>query len=496
MNGLERQAGREPGTESAREVPLSRGLSTKLLLLTVLFVMLAEVLIFMPSVANFRLGWLEERLSTAAAVGVVLVESEPGNLSRAVQDDVLMAIGARAIAVRDEGASRLLVVSEMPPAIDEHVELTAVTPARAMVDALDTLIFGGDRMLRVFGPVAESDKEFEIVIADAGLRQAMLVYARNIAILSLIISLITAGLVFYAITRIMIRPIRAMTRAMLSFAQAPEDPSRVIRPSKRADEIGVAERQLAEMQQDLQRTLSERKHLADLGLAVSKINHDMRNMLTSAQLVSDRLRSVNDETVQRLLPKLVRAIDRAVSYSRGVLAYGRTQEAPPARRRLRLSVLVDEVFEFLDLAAVHDTELVNAVDENFEVEADADQLFRVLTNLGRNAVQAMAPGEGSAVVRRLTISAEREGSVARIQIEDTGPGLPQKARDNLFAAFLGAARSGGTGLGLAIAHELVRAHGGTIELLESRGGRTAFVLIIPDQPVDLEAARDHMRRPA
>jgi signal transduction histidine kinase len=296
-----------------------------------------------------------------------------------------------------------------------------------MSGAIDTLMFGGDRMMRVFGPVAESDKEFEIIIADSGLREAMLVYARNIAILSLIISLITAALVFYAITRIMIRPIRGMTRAMLTFSEAPDDPARVIRPASREDEIGVAERQLAHMQTELQRTLNEHRHLADLGMAVSKINHDMRNMLTSAQLVSERLRAVNDETVQRLVPKLVRALDRAVSYSQGVLAYGRTQEAPPSRRRLRLKTLVDELFELLDFAASRGTELVNAVDEDFEVDADPDQLFRILSNLGRNAVQAMADGQQAMVVRRLTISAQREGAVARILIEDTGPGLPPKA---------------------------------------------------------------------
>jgi signal transduction histidine kinase len=347
----------------------------------------------------------------------------------------------------------------------------------------------------VFGPVGESDKEFEIIIGDARLRQAMLVYARNVAILSLIISLITATLVFYAINRVMIRPIRAMTRSMLDFAEAPDDPNRVIRPEKRGDEIGVAERELASMQEHLHRMLGEQKHLADLGLAVSKINHDMRNILASAQLMSDRLRTVQDPTVQNFAPKLVRTLDRAVSYSEGVLAYGRTQEAPPRRRRVRLRQLVDEVHGLLAPGA-SDIEFVNEVDADFEVDADSEQLFRVLANLSRNAIQAMAGDRESAVVRRLSVRAERTGSVSRIFVDDTGPGLPEKARQNLFAAFRGSARSGGTGLGLAIAHELVRAHGGAIELVESRGGRTVFAITIPDQPVDLESARGALRRPA
>lgn len=482
--------------DPAADVPLSRGLSTKLLLLTIIFVLIAEVLIFIPSIANFRLRWLEERLSTAGAVGIVLMQEDSSNLSRTVQDDVLMALGAKAVAVRDDGVSRLLVVAEMPPEVDDHVDLAATGPIGAMLDALDTLVFGGDRDLRVFGKVGDSDKEFEMVIADQGLRKAMLVYSRNVAILSLIISLITAALVFWAINRVMIGPVRAMTRSMLSFSEAPDDPSRIIVPDPRADEIGVAGRELAAMQGRLQRTLGEQKHLADLGLAVSKINHDMRNILASAQLMSDRLAAVKDPTVQSFAPKLVRTLDRAVAYSEGVLAYGRTQEAPPSRRRLRLRQLVEEVHGLLGVDPDSGIVFDNGVAGDFEVDADADHLFRILTNLCRNAVQAMATEREAALVKRLAIVAERSGSVSRILISDTGPGLPQRARENLFTAFRGSARSGGTGLGLAIAHELVRAHGGTLDLVESIGGNTVFSITIPDRPVRLDEARSTLRRPA
>jgi len=472
-----------------RAVPLTRGLSTKLLVLTVFFVMVAEVLIFLPSIANFRLQWLGEKLGTAAAVSSALLGQGNAHLSRTARNDVLMAIGARAIAVRDAGVSRLMVVSDMPPHVDEQIHVGHIGPGSAIMGAVDTILFGGDRMLRVYGMVGKSPKEFELIIPDSGLREAMLVYARNVALLALLISLFTASLVFFAINRIMIRPIREMTRSMLAFAAAPEEHDRVIVPESRGDEIGVAERELASMQAQLQRTLSEQRHLADLGLAVSKINHDMRNVLASAQLISDRLRRVKEPSVQAFVPKLVRSLDRAVAYTEGVLAYGRTQEAPPSRRRLRLRQLVDEVHDMLGTDPESGIEFDNRVDPGFEIDADSEQLYRVLTNLCRNAVQAMAADRDSTVVKRLGIAAEREGSVSHILVSDTGPGLPQKARENLFAAFRGAARSGGTGLGLAIAQELVRAHGGTIELLESRGGRTVFSVTIPDQPVTLEQAR-------
>ncbi len=483
-------------TDTARTVSLARGLSTKLLLLTALFVLIAEVLIFVPSIANFRLNWLAERLGTAAAVSIVLVEDDASTLSRQIQDEVLRSIGARAIAVRDnEGVSRLLVVAEMPPSVDEHIDLGHTGYLSAMSGALDTLAFGGDRMLRVFGKVGDSTKEFELIIADSRLRDAMLVYSGNVALLSLLISLITATLVYYTIDRIMIRPIRRMTRSMLDFSRKPDDPSRIIDPEERGDEIGVAERELADMQIRMQKTLGEQKHLADLGLAVSKINHDMRNILASAQLMSDRLGMVKDPTVQALAPRLLKALDRAVSYSSGVLAYGRTQEPPPSRRRLRLWQVVEDVHN-LGVELDSKVEFINAVDPGFEIDADPEQLFRVLTNLCRNAIQAMTAGSDAAAVNRLTISAERQGTVCRILVTDTGPGLPQKARENLFTAFRGSARSGGTGLGLAIAHELVRAHGGALELVESIGGRTIFSVTIPDQPVRLDDARGSVRKRA
>ncbi|MEQ1941828.1 HAMP domain-containing sensor histidine kinase [Mesorhizobium sp. VNQ89] len=496
MNEKASDTAEDAEPDHARTVPLARGLSVKLLLLTALFVMIAEVLIFLPSIANFKLRWLEERLGTAAAVSVVLVQEDTESLPRNLQDDVLMAIGAKAIAVREDGVSRLLVIAEMPPEVDEHIDLARTGHVAAMSGALDTLLFGGERMLRVFGKVGESPTEFELVIPDKRLREAMLVYSRNVALLSLFISLLTASLVYAAIHRIMIRPIRAMTGSMLAFARAPDDPGRIIAVGSRDDEIGVAERELADMQKRLQKTLGEQKHLADLGLAVSKINHDMRNILASAQLLSDRLRGVRDPSVQAVAPRLLRALDRAVSYSEGVLAYGRTQEPPPSRRRLRLRQLVDEVEDLLGMDTSGGVEFVNAVDADLEIDADSEQLFRVLTNLSRNAVEAMAGDEGAAVVRRLTISAERTGSVSRILVTDTGPGLPRKARENLFAAFRGSARSGGTGLGLAVAHELVRAHGGALELVESIGGRTVFSVTIPDQPVRLDEARSGLRRPA
>lgn len=470
----------------------ARSLSRKLLLLTVLFVMIAEVLIFVPSVANMRVRWLKDQLNKAAGTSVIIDGLQNIRLPEALQKEALMATGTKAIALRKDGTTRLIASArDMPGTVAVSYDLSAVDPVSAIADAFDELLFGGHRAIRVYGPVGSSSMVLDMVLDDGPLRHAMLIYSRNVLILSLIISLFTASLVFFAINRMMIRPIRRMTESMHAFSQAPQDASRIIRPGDQNDEIGLAERRLAAMERELHRMLKEQKNLAELGLAVSKINHDMRNILSSAQLVSDRLASVNDPVVKRLAPKLLRTIDRAVGYTREVMAYGRTQEAEPKRRYLKLAALVEDVRDLLTSDRDSGIEFIIDIPRDLEVEADSEQLFRVIHNLARNAYQAMQADDRSdpALVRRITVSAERHGSVATIDIDDTGPGMPAKARENLFAPFRGSARAGGTGLGLAIARELVVAHGGTMELIDKGAPGTAFRITLPDQPVDLKRFR-------
>ena len=466
-----------------------RRLSAKILLLTILFVMIAEVLIFVPSVANFRITWLAGKVNTAAAASVLIASDADLELPLKVQDDVLMATGAMAIALKLGERSRFIRLSDTMPDIHSEVNVAEFSAFSAIRDTFDTLLFGGDRYIRAYGPIGDSDNMIELILPDQPLRAAMLIYARNVAVLSLIISLITASLVFLAINRIAIRPIRRMTGAMLTFRMMPEDPDAVIVPSGRNDELGIAERELASMQGQLQETLKNRKRLADLGLAVSKINHDMRNILASAQLMSDRLSSVSDPAVQRFAPKLVRTLDRAVSYSENVLSYGRAGEAAPSRRRIKLAPIVGDVEELLGIDPASGIEFSVSIPEDFELDADSEQLFRVLMNLCRNSVEAMRADTDPATVKRLSVTAARMGTTALIGVEDTGPGLPAKAREHLFSAFRGSARAGGTGLGLAIAQELVRAHGGTLELREDRGIGAHFEIRLPDAPVSLEQER-------
>ena len=230
----------------------------------------------------------------------------------------------------------------------------------------------------------------------------------------------------------------------------------------------------------MQNTLRQKQHLADLGLAVSKINHDLRNILASAQLFSDRLTSLKDPTVQRFAPKLIRTIDRAVEYTKSVISYGKSMEKPPERRQHHLHPIVVDVAELLGLDKNRDVEWINNVPKTLEVNADSEQLFRVIMNLFRNALQAMLPNNEGSIVARLKVEAQRASDLVTIEISDTGPGIPARIREKLFQPFEGSANPGGTGLGLAIAAELIKAHGGTIELVSSSSSGTVFLISLPD----------------
>jgi signal transduction histidine kinase len=462
-----------------REVPFASRLSTKLLLLTITFVLLAEILIFVPSISNMRLAWLRDRLNTAAAAAIVIDGLPKVDLPRPLQNSTLMATGTKAIVLHKEDMTRLIVVSEVPPMVNAQYDLGRPDFLRDAMDAFSTLLWGGNQVFSVRGPIGGSPMKIELVMEDKALREAMLVYTREILVFSVIISLITASLIFLVINRVLIRPVARMTASMQAFALDPSSPSSVLAPPDGTDELALAARHLAAMQTDLQKTIRQQKNLADLGLAVSKINHDMRNILSSAQLMSDRLADVGDPVVKGLSSKLVRTLGRAIGYSSEVLAYGRASETAPRISRFMLRPLVEDAGEILGLSSGTEIAFTNDVPRDLEIDADPEQLFRVLYNLCRNAAQALESdvAEGKCI----TVSAARDEHGVGVTIDDNGPGMPQKAKDNLFSAFRGSVRAGGTGLGLAIAREIIEAHRGWIVLEEKAGRGTRFRFELPDR---------------
>ena len=482
-NGQDREPPRPPGG------PRRLGLSGKLLLMTIPLAMIAGMMIYVPAIANFRVNRLNDRLAAANTAALVLDAAPSGMVPETLQQQILSSIDARAVAIKMGQQRRLLASTDLPKKIDHDIDTRNITVWAAIHDAFETMLETDNHAIRLVGKAPGAAQFIEVVIDEEPLRKAMYRFSRNVLVVSLLIAGIVSALVYLALHYLFVRPMRRLTANLVGFHENPENPARIIVPSQRGDEIGVVERELSDMQRDLVSMLNQKSRLAALGLAVSKINHDLRNLLASSQLLSDQLASVPDPRVQRFAPKLMRSLERAIAFCQSTLSYGRAQEAEPDRRMVLVEPVVAEVRESAGLASEASITWVAAIERGLAIDADPDQLFRVVLNLVRNAAQALeSHPQGGAAAMQIRITGRREGAVAILEVSDTGPGVPAQTREHLFEAFQTSGRPGGSGLGLAIAAELVRAHGGDIHLVEGTIGAT-FRISIPDRPVELQSVR-------
>jgi signal transduction histidine kinase len=461
--------------EKAALPTFGRGLSARLLALTICFVMVSEILIYAPSIARFRDDWLSEKLANAY-LAILALEATPNfMIDPELELRLLENAGARVIAVRTRDKN-LIMRGSTPGSIviNKKVDLSDQMPITLIKDAFETLWAGGNRLLQVKGQTPQAgDAWIDVVLDDTPLREAMISYSWRILGLSIVISLVTATLIFLALQWLLVRPMRNFTQRMVDFRANPEDMSRDEAAARRTDEIGVAEREFMQLQKQIRKALKQRERLAALGTAVSKINHDLRGVLATAQLVADRLAHSDNPEVKKMAPALVRALDRAIALCSDTLNFTREGPAKPEYSRFALAELHGEVGESLGKYLNGAVVLKADFAQDFALTADRGQLYRVIHNLAENALQMGA--------HNVAVRARRADGRIEIEVADDGPGLPPKALQSLFVPFKGSARSGGTGLGLAIARELMRVQGGDLKLAANDAKGATFVLELPDR---------------
>ncbi|PWE32742.1 sensor histidine kinase [Maritimibacter sp. 55A14] len=453
-------------------------LSGRFLLLTVVFVMLAEVLIFVPSVARFREDYLLARLERAQIASLALLATEDDMVSPSLAEELLRNAGVFNVALRRDVVRELILSSDMPMSVSRTFDLRDTTALELIRDALAQLGNTEPGVIRVIGePLRDAGMLIEVTLPTEPLRAAMIDYGLRILMLSLVISVITSALLFLAVRRFMVAPIRRVISHMKAYEAAPDDARQIIRPEATIHELREAEEALRSMQTELSHALRQKDRLAALGGAVAKISHDLRNMLTTTQLLADRIEQSDDPAVKRTAPKVMASLSRAMRLCETTLAFGRAEEPTPELGRVALGRLVEDVIENEKLAA--ETDLVRFVTDlppGAALHVDHEQVFRVLSNLVRNARQAI---ETSGQAGEITISARSENGDCVIELRDTGPGLPARAVENIFKPFQSTTRKGGSGLGLAIAAELVRGHGGKLELVSTGETGTVFAIRLP-----------------
>ncbi len=458
-------------------------LSGRFLALTTAFVVLAEVLILLPGLSNFREDYLLSRLERAQIASLALLTTDQ-MIEPDLEAELLANAGVFNVVLRRDAVRQLVLSSPIPGPVVATYDLREARFWEPIRDALAVLVDPANHVIRVIGdPVQSGGLVIEVTMETGPLRAAMMEYGVRLLVLSAVLSVLTAVLLFALVRRLMLKPIKRLVGQVSAYADAPEDARRFIEPSARIEELRTAEEALAEMQRHLTGALRQKERLAQLGQAVAKISHDLRNILTTAQLFADRMEGSDDPAVQRAAPKLVNSIGRAVNLCETTLAFGKAEEPPPTLSRFHLSGLVGEIVESEQPPATDaGIEFVTDIAANLVIRADREQLYRVLSNLVRNARQAIAATGQPGTVE---IGAGEEGDAVWVRVQDTGPGLPARAKEHLFQPFSGGTRKGGTGLGLAISAELVRGHGGRLDLVRSDENGTVFKIMLPQ---DLELA--------
>lgn len=446
-------------------------------MLTVIFVMLAEVFIFVPSIARFREDYLLARLERAQIASLALLATD-GMIDDDLEFELLENAEVLNVVLRRDAVRQLILSTDGMEPISASFDLRDASAWELIRDASMRIFETEDQNIRVIGePVRQAGLLIEVTMETAPLRMAMIDYGLRVLALSAVISVFTAVLLFAAVRILMVNPIKRVVGSMVTYAEAPEDANRIIQPRGSVRELRDAEEALHGMQTQLTTLLRQRERLAQLGEAVAKISHDLRNMLSVATLVADRLELSSDPTVKRIAPKLINSLSRAINLTEATLAFGRAEEPAPKLDRVPLEPLVDDVLDNDNLSqgdgeVSYDADIVPGM----VVRADPEQLHRVLSNLVRNARQAIAatgqPGE--VTVRGL---AHEDGWC--IEVCDTGPGLPKGAQEGLFKPFSSTDKVGGSGLGLAICAEILRGHGGQLKLLHTGPEGTTFALFLP-----------------
>jgi len=454
-------------------------LSERVIVLTIAFVMIAEAVIFVPSVASFCREWLQDRADSAGLLSIAIQGVPDYEGSEALSKAFMAQTGVEMVAAETDGMSELLLGMAPDMPIIETIDLRDASHRPRIILALKTLLMEEEGLLRVIAdsPVPKQ-MSLEYLVPQPLLHEAMWDYFRNIFWLSVLIALITGSLIYLALSRMIVAPVQKLAGELERFRDDPLTQYNFAPPSRRRDEIGDLQRGFRQMKRDVRASFRQRDRLATLGLAVAKIQHDLRNILNAAQLVSDRIAMDPDERVAKMGKRLERVIDRGIRVATETLDYTKQAPTEVERERIRIATLLGEIAADT-VNGFKGLNFVNRVPSDLVVMVDADNTYRLFHNLFRNAGQALDAMKAPSATRELKVWANVQGDQAHIHVGDSGPGLPQRTKDNLFTPFAGASGNGSTGLGLSISEELARAQGGALVLVKSDDTGTEFRVTLP-----------------
>ncbi len=447
-------------------------LSSRLFVITLVAILLIEAIIFVPSLGNLRQAWLNERVEAARIAALALDAAPTRMVSEELSQSLLTSAAVLGVAeIEDEMRFQLLAPPEPINGQMRVVDLRTTPMPFSSLGALREFFAPEDEVLLLVAEGSAPGRTIEVLVPQAPMKEGVMAFAWRIAGLSLLIAFVAALVIYIMLRWSVVQPMRRVAMSVEQFSRDPGSWERRLPPTRRADEIGRAQNALAGMEEAVAEAFRQRAHLAELGSAVAKINHDLRNSLAAAQLVSDTLARSEDPRVKRAAPRLERALERAIDLATATLDYGKAAPRAPRWQTAKIAELIRNAAE--EALSGEDIRLDLDVPETLETRTDPDHLHRIAANLMRNAAEAMRTAKTPAPAVHVRL----DGSA--LVFADNGPGLPEQARENLFKPFAASTRANGTGLGLVIAHELAGALGGDLVLASTGGEGTLFRLTLP-----------------
>ncbi|MEQ1610215.1 MAG: HAMP domain-containing sensor histidine kinase [Hyphomonadaceae bacterium] len=460
---------------------LLSGLRSRLLVLTTGFVLFATLLIYPVLAGSYRNNWLTQR-AQAAEIAALAVEAAPdGRVSDELSLQLLTQAQVVSVAVQEREFREQILA----PSIDIGKDLVTIDlrneSSFGIIGAFSHMFAPEGRFLRILmAPSMTEDAELEVIVPEVALKEGLYAFSGTLLLVSIVISAMVGAAVYFAIYWLVVQPVRQITNGMVRFANAPEGPDIDPVPGH-TDEMRRANSALQSMQKTVSAAFRQRKRLAELGEAVAKINHDLRNSLAAAQIVSESLAQSEDPRVKRAAPRLERAIQRAVGLAEATLRYGRAEPSLPNITSVDLAPTIDEAAAE-GLAGYGDIEWRLETHTRVCVMADADHLHRIIANLVRNSARAIKEQPGRTTPGKIQARILRDRTAVVIEVADDGPGVPTTVVSRLFQPFSGSASRGGAGLGLAIARELARGMNGELELFHNGETGAVFRLRLPAAP--------------
>jgi signal transduction histidine kinase len=319
----------------------------------------------------------------------------------------------------------------------------------------------------------------QLVVLKSFEQATQLVHRVNRWVLTLVLVVLLAGAaMLVSISRTLTQPIEALVEGTRALARGNFD--------YRLSEDGVEEirelsRAFERMRVELQRTQSDlldSERLATIGRMASSISHDLRHYLSAmyanAEFLSNE--SLPHEEREELFLEVRTAVQGMTDLLDSLLLFTRTGRAlQPAHDSIE-GVIQRAVTMVRSHPAARDVRIVVSGLSRVEVWMDAKKLGRAVYNLLLNACQAARRGKDLPLV---TLDLVEDEQSLRIEISDNGPGVPESIRQTMFLPFVSEGKESGVGLGLTLAQQIAQEHGGTIELKETPGGHSIFVITLP-----------------